>query len=90
MIHMVVTGFVHGVGFRKFVKQNARQLSLTGWVRNNSDGSVEAVAVGPKGKLEELVKRCGKGPFLSQVDNLHVEWEENEGQAFDEFIVRHD
>lgn len=88
-VHILVTGFVQGVGFRQMVKHEARKRGITGWVRNLSDGSVEALAVGPEEKLQELIESCKKGPFLSQVDNMHVEWEET-GESFEEFRVRHD
>lgn len=88
-VHILVTGFVQGVGFRQMVKHEARKRGITGWVRNLSDGSVEALAVGPEEKLQELIESCKKGPFLSQVDNVHVEWEET-GESFEEFRVRHD
>jgi len=88
-IHFIITGFVQGVGYRKFVKHTARALGLTGWVRNNHDASVEGVAVGQKEKLEKLIDACKKGPLLSEVENVEVEWEENI-EEFVEFEVRHE
>jgi len=88
-IHIIVTGFVQGVGFRQMVKHEARKRGITGWTRNLMDGTVEALAIGPEDKLLELIEACKKGPFLSQVDNVHVEWEEN-GEELEGFTVRHD
>lgn len=87
--HIIVTGFVQGVGYRKFVRHESRKMGLTGWVRNLTDGTVEALVVGEENEIEKLIELCKKGPFLSQVDNVHVEWEEAE-KSFEEFIVRHD
>lgn len=88
-VHILVTGFVQGVGYRKFVRHIAREEGLTGWVRNNPDGTVEALAVGDEEALEKLIEACKKGPFLSSVDNVHAEWEEPQ-EAFEEFSIRHE
>lgn len=87
--HLLITGFVQNVGFRQFVKRQARKLDLTGWVRNLPDGSVEAIVSGSKEKIEELLRHVNKGPFLSEVHNVNVTWDET-GEEFGEFIVRHD
>ena len=73
--HFFIMGFVQGIGFRYFVKSNARRLKLTGWVKNTDDGRVEALVQGPKEKIEKLIKLCEKGPFLSQVNSVQVQWE---------------
>jgi len=52
--HILFSGTVQGVGFRYTTLSFAQQLSLTGWVKNLSDGSVQAVAEGPREKIEEL------------------------------------
>lgn len=88
-VHIMVTGFVQGVGYRKFVRHVAREEGITGWVRNNPDGTVEALAVGEEEALETLIEACKKGPFLSTVDNVHVEWDDVQ-QTFDEFRISHE
>ena len=57
-----VTGVVHGVGFRYFVLREAKALDLVGWVANESDGSVQCVAEGPRDRLETLLDRLRHGP----------------------------
>ncbi len=79
-------GFVQGIGFRQFVKSNGRKLGLTGWVQNTNDGRVEVLAQGSKEKLEELIKVCEKGPFLSEVKSVQVQWEEKT-EPLDEFRI---
>ena len=85
--HILILGFVQGVGFRRFVKSNARKLDLRGWVKNLPDNRVEAVAAGDKDKLVELIKVIEKGSFFSEVKDVQVSFEE-EG-SFDDFIIVH-
>ncbi|MGH7246187.1 MAG: acylphosphatase [Candidatus Levyibacteriota bacterium] len=85
---IIVTGFVQGVGYRKFVKDSARKLGLTGWVRNLPDRTVEACLQGSPEKIEEMLVLCKKGPFLSEVEDISVLWEEAE--EFSDFSIRHD
>ena len=85
--HLFITGYVQGVGYRYFVRNNARRLGLNGWTRNTSDNRVEAVFQGYKEKIEEMIGLCRKGPFLAEVKDIEVEWEEGE-EKFKEFTVR--
>jgi acylphosphatase len=66
----VVRGRVQGVGFRWFVEREARALGISGWVRNNSDGSVEVLASGTREQLSALRSRLQQGPRASRVDNV--------------------
>ncbi len=63
----VVRGRVQGVGFRDFVRREARLLGLAGWVRNHIDGSVELEAVGPAPALERLHQALAIGPPSGRV-----------------------
>jgi len=63
-----VMGRVQGVGFRAFVRQTALQIGLTGWVKNNPDGSVVGVAEGEYGLLVELIKQMRIGNRWSTVE----------------------
>ena len=62
-----VRGAVQGVGFRYFVDQAARDLGITGWVRNLDDGRVEVYAVGTHDQLSELNGLLWRGPRWAQV-----------------------
>lgn len=73
--HVLVSGFVQGVGFRVFVKKKAQKLGITGWVRNLSDGRVEAVIQGEEEKLNELMEHIRKGSYFSEVKNVLVKEE---------------
>ena len=78
---MTVRGRVQGVFFRAETRERARSLGIGGWIRNNSDGSVEAVFEGPPERVELLVDWCRRGPQGAEVEALDVEWEESEGEA---------
>ena len=66
----VVRGRVQGVGFRWFVEREAHILGIAGWVRNNSDGSVEVLAAGTRDQLSGLRSRLQQGPRASRVDDV--------------------
>ena len=66
----IVRGRVQGVGFRWFVDHEARQLGLSGWVRNNLDGAVEVLAMGTEQQLGALRKKLEKGPRAARVDEV--------------------
>lgn len=74
MIHIYISGFVQGVGFRQFIKYNAKKLNINGWIKNLPDGRVEAVFDGEEDNLKKLVEICQKGTFLSKVKNVEVDW----------------
>jgi acylphosphatase len=83
-VHLLISGFVQGVGYRQFVKRAAVSLGLVGWVRNLPDRRVEALVTGSKTDLRKLIDRCKKGSFLSRIDNIQADWLEKE-EVFDGF-----
>ena len=74
-VHLFISGFVQGVGYRNHVQYNAKKLGLKGWTRNLNDRRVEVVAQGDRGILEKLIKMCEKGSLLAEVKDISVEWE---------------
>jgi acylphosphatase len=68
-----VSGQVQGVGYRFFAARVARELGLRGWVRNLSDGRVEAYAAGPARRLEDFEGRLRQGPPAGEVRGIEVE-----------------
>jgi acylphosphatase len=78
---MVAHGLVQGVFFRDTVRRGADAAGLAGWVRNNRDGSVEAVFEGERDAVERLVELCRRGPRGAVVERLDVLEEEPEGLA---------
>jgi acylphosphatase len=83
---VLVYGFVQGVFFRDTVRQQALQRGVAGWVRNNRDGTVEAVFEGEPESVDRLVTLCQEGPRGARVDQVDVFDEAPEG--LDGFAVR--
>ena len=81
-----VIGKVQGVSFRAFTQRQARLLNLTGWVKNNSDGSVELVACGFEGSLTSLEAWLHNGSDWASVDQVLVD--EAETEDFNDFEIR--
>ncbi len=71
--HLTITGRVHGVGYRDWAIRTARRLGLTGWVRNRTDGAVEALVVGDDEAVGQMIDACRRGPTMARVDNVDVE-----------------
>ena len=71
---VLIAGRVQGVGFRAFTQRHAQQGKLTGWVRNLHDGRVEAEVEGMRPAIELFVAALKKGPPLSHVETVEVEW----------------
>jgi acylphosphatase len=66
-VHVFVSGYVQGVGYRQSCRQMARALDLVGWVRNLSDGRVEIFAQGPDEGVNEILDWIWAGPATAQV-----------------------
>lgn len=83
-VRLKVIGRVQGVYFRASTVEEARRLSLTGWVMNCPDSSVEVVAEGERGQLEKLIRWCRSGPPGAQVEEVRADWEipKEEFQSF--------
>ena len=86
-VYLKIAGRVQGVYYRASALQQARNLGLTGWVRNCADGSVEAVAEGAKASLEELIAWCRQGPSGARVTSIDVRWGTPENN-FHGFTIR--
>jgi len=82
-----VCGRVQGVGFRYFVLHHARRLGIKGYVRNNPDGSVEAVVEGTPAAVEELISLIRIGPRAARIERVDVQWREAVGE-FTGFEIR--
>jgi acylphosphatase len=82
----MVSGMVQGVFFRQVTSEQARRRGVAGWVRNRSDGRVEAVFEGPQEAVDQLVSWCHEGTPRSRVERVDVTSEEPEG--LDTFSIR--
>ena len=86
-VHIILRGRVQGVGFRVFIRDRARQLALTGWVRNLADGSVEAVATGEHKRLQQFVALCNSGPPEAVIQDMTVDWQDAR-EELSNFIIK--
>jgi acylphosphatase len=87
-VQATVHGYVQGVFFRAFVSQQAKELNLTGYVRNLPGGAVECVAEGEREQLEKLISRLKVGPPAARVARVVASWSEYSG-AYPGFRVRY-
>lgn len=69
-IKVLISGHVQGVFYRARTKEKAKELGLRGWVKNLTDGTVEAVFEGPKEKVKEMIKWCWLGSPGSEVEKV--------------------
>jgi acylphosphatase len=69
-VSLRIQGTVQGVSYRESARQEALRLGLTGWVRNRSDGSVEATVEGEPAPLEDFIRWCHTGPRLARVTDV--------------------
>ena len=84
--HVVVHGTVQGVFFREATRKRAESRGLAGWIRNNDDGTVEAVFEGAADDVDALVAFVHDGPSAAKVDRVDIEDSDPEGG--DGFTVR--
>jgi len=70
--HLIITGRVQGVGFRFYTQRKARELGITGWVRNRRDGAVEAMVQGSSGAVEAMIAWARRGPPSAVVAEVRV------------------
>lgn len=81
--HLLITGRVQGVGFRFTMQRKARELELTGWVRNRNDGSVEAVIQGASAAVETMIAWARRGPPSAVVADVRVSDDAGSYAAFE-------
>ena len=77
--HVLVTGRVQGVFFRAWTQGEARELGVSGWIRNCEEGAVEAHLEGEEEDVDRLIERMRRGPSNAQVEDVSVEETPPEG-----------
>lgn len=80
-VHLRIRGRVQGVSFRAYARDEARRLGLSGWVRNMPDGSVEAVAEGPRAVLDRFVAWCRTGSPQAAVEHVDARFSPPTGET---------
>jgi acylphosphatase len=86
-VSAAIRGRVQGVSYRYYVLREADRLGLRGWVRNERDGSVKAVAEGNPVQLEDFIRFLRRGSPEAKVSSIDVEWLESTGE-YDRFEIR--
>ncbi|MBS7619366.1 acylphosphatase [Candidatus Bathyarchaeota archaeon] len=86
-VHIYVSGRVQGVFYRSSTQKKARELSITGWVKNLEDGRVEIVAEGEEDKLKKFIEWCRIGPVMARVEDFEVRVEPVTGE-FKSFDIK--
>ena len=74
-----IFGRVQGVWYRAWTEKEASRRGLRGWVRNRTDGSVEAVFAGERTQVEAMLKVCRIGPPAARVTDIDI-------QALEEYV----
>ncbi len=85
---ITVKGRVQGVWFRAFTREKARALKISGWVKNQRDGTVYAEATGDRPDLDQLIQYLYQGPESSHVEDIEVVWGTTD-QRYSGFEVRY-
>ncbi len=88
-LEITIFGSVQGVFFRQSTEELANKLNLTGWIKNQNDGTVKVVAEGPEKNLKKLLEFCHQGPSSAQVDQLEEKWTEAKNE-FKDFTTHYD
>jgi acylphosphatase len=73
--HVLISGRVQNVNFRAHTRDQAKRVSVDGWVKNLEDGRVEAVFEGTRAGVQRLVSWCYSGPPAAEIEHVEVEWE---------------
>ena len=71
-LHLVIYGRVQGVFFRQSMQREAQYRAISGWVRNRSDGAVEAVVQGEPGAVDAMLRWAQRGPDMAQVERVET------------------
>lgn len=87
-VRLRIKGRVQGVFFRASAKEAAMDLGVTGWVKNQPDGTVETVAEGEREALDRFIEWCREGPENASVTDVEVDTQQATGE-FDTFTVKH-
>jgi acylphosphatase len=84
-VRLVIKGKVQGVFYRASAREMAEKLGITGWIKNNAEGDVEALITGSQHNIDHFVSWCWQGPARARVDTVEVKKEEE--RSFDSFQV---
>lgn len=84
-VHLVITGKVQGVFYRASAKKKAEELNIRGWIKNTSEGNVEALVTGNQVEIEKFIQWCRSGPDRAVVEEVRIH--EHEFREFGSFKI---
>jgi acylphosphatase len=87
-VKVLISGRVQGVWFRANTKNKAEQLGLTGWVKNTSDGKVEAEFEGEEEIIIKMLEWCKGGSPSAKVTNIEINRKSPKNE-YDNFEIRY-
>ena len=70
IVTAIISGRVQGVCYRAWTAEQAGRLGLSGWVRNRTDGTVEALFSGPDAEVNAMIEKCRRGPTWAHVTDI--------------------
>ncbi|MEJ6951668.1 acylphosphatase [Natronospora cellulosivora (SeqCode)] len=85
--NIIISGRVQGVGFRAFALDKAKQFNIKGWIKNRSDGKVEAVVQGKDEDLKKLLAFLKEGPAWARVEGINIK-DEKVDTSIKEFYIK--
>jgi acylphosphatase len=89
-VHAFIVGVVQGVGFRFAAQRKAREMGLTGWVKNTPDGRVEILSDGPSEKQDQFLEWCREGPSRAVVERIDIQSDSTvDSGEYTHFEIRH-
>ncbi|MEO8377318.1 MAG: acylphosphatase, partial [Candidatus Sumerlaeota bacterium] len=86
--HATIKGRVQRVGYRVFTREAAMRFRITGWVKNLTNGQVQVFAEGEEIMLTEFLTELYRGPVLSHVQDIELDWQNSEKQHEEFAILR--
>lgn len=86
--HIIISGKVQGVFFRKYTRQKADELNLTGWVKNTGNGNVEVFAQGDENAMAAFIQWCHQGSPKAAVKTVRIN-DENINTEFTQFLIEY-
>lgn len=88
-IHAIIQGHVQGVFFRATTEKKAKKLGITGYVKNNPNGTVEVRAQGEEEKLHDFIDYLNEGPDMAEVKDVDIQWGDKPTRQFDGFKIEY-
>lgn len=87
-VHVTISGRVQGVGYRAWTVDAARTLGVQGWVRNRTNGTVEAVFQGDGTRIHQMIEKCHQGPLMARVSEVTTSDKKAPDEIFSNFTSK--